>query len=291
MQRRWLVLSFLAVLGCKRAEGPSKQPPVTPDPVVATFAARRITTAELQRYFDDQSPFVRYHYGNPEGKKAVLEIMIQTQLLADQALKEGFDLDDESVEQFRKAIITQWRRTKFNEADGERDLSMADLHAYYEAHRSEYQRPERVRVRMLVFKASPGHEAAVQAEAEEAARSLAQAKDRTALSTLTGKLPGGASNGREIDLDFRSHDELAKSYGAAVADAANSLKEAGRAEPGRARDRWVLPVAVRGANPGRGAQLRGVRAGAPLPVVGRAKEQAVRRFHEDHDGAGPRRDR
>jgi len=224
MQRWRMVLVVLMVAGCRRSEGPSKPPRQTSEPVVATFADRRITTSELQRYFDDQSSFVRFHYGNAEGKKAVLQIMIQTELLADQAVKEGFDVDDEAVEQYRKAIITQWMRAKFHDDEGESDLSAADLRAYYEAHRAEYQRPERVRVRMTFFKASPGREAAVQAEAEKAARSLSQAKDRTAPADLAARDPEDASRGRQLDLDFRSHDELAKSYGEAVAAAADALK-------------------------------------------------------------------
>src|ERR1700722_5711361 len=94
MQRRLIVLSFLVVLGCKRSEAPSNRPAGNGDPVVATFADHRVTASEFQRYFNDQSPFVRSHYGSAEGRKSVLEVMIQTELLADQALKEGFDVDD-----------------------------------------------------------------------------------------------------------------------------------------------------------------------------------------------------
>ena len=104
MQRRLIVLSFLVVLGCKRSEAPSNRPAGNGDPVVATFADHRVTASEFQRYFNDQSPFVRSHYGSAEGRKSVLEVMIQTELLADQALKEGYDIDDEVVEQYRKAI-------------------------------------------------------------------------------------------------------------------------------------------------------------------------------------------
>src|SRR5581483_2491605 len=108
-------------------------------PLVATFAGHKIPTAELKRYFEEQSPFVRAHYKSEESKKALLKDLIEAQLLVDEGLKGGFDQDPLAIEHFQRSMITEWMAAKFNETQGEQSLSEADLHAYYDAHLDDYQ--------------------------------------------------------------------------------------------------------------------------------------------------------
>ncbi len=201
-------------------------------PFVATFAGHKIPTAELQRYFDEQTPSIRAQYQSEEKKKMLLNELITAQLLVDEGLKGGFQHDQIALDRFKKAMITGWMEGKYNDAEGEQGLSEAELRAYYQAHRDDYRRPERVRVEMIFFKATPGHEAAVQAEAEEALRSLSQTKDRGAFSRLAATRSNDDPSRKSMgDLDFRTRDELTKSYGAAVATAADSLSVPGQLSP------------------------------------------------------------
>jgi len=221
MRCKPLLLMVLFAAGCPKASGPRGRPAETGGPVVVTFADHSISTAELQKEFNEQSPFVRQHYQTLDKKKEFLETLIQNELLSDEALKAGFDKDDEVQNEFKKAMIQEWIRQKFNDADGMKSVSDASLHEFYDSHRDEYQRPERLRLQMVLF----AGEAKAKADAEHSLKALASKKDVSAFAELarmrsddpTSKMRGG-------DLDFHTHDELAKSYGDEVAKAADALK-------------------------------------------------------------------
>jgi peptidyl-prolyl cis-trans isomerase C len=140
-------------------------------------------------------------------------------------LKAGFDKDDEVLDEFKKSMIQEWIKAKFNDQDGMKSIPDSALHEFYDVHHDEYQRPERLRVQMVLFQSAPGGDAKAKAEAEQALKVLSTKKDVSAFAELartrsddpTSKMRGG-------DLDFRTHDELAKAYGEEVAKAADALR-------------------------------------------------------------------
>ena len=221
MRCKLFLLAVLLAAGCPKASGPRGRPAETSGPVVVTFADHSITTAELQKEFSEQSPFVRQHYQTLDKKKEFLETLIQNELLADEALKAGFDKDDEVQNEFKKAMIQEWIREKFNDADGMKSVPDASLHEFYDSHRDEYQRAERLRLQMVLF----AGDAKAKADAERSLKALTTKKDVSAFAELarmrsddpTSKMRGG-------DLDFHTRDDLAKSYGEEVAKAAEALK-------------------------------------------------------------------
>ncbi len=222
MPRRPFLLIALFAAGCPKPSGPRGHPVDTSGPVVATFGGHSMTTAELQKDFSEQSTFVRSHYKSLDKKREFLEVRIENDLLADEGLKAGFDKDDEVEDDCKKAVIQQWIRAKFNDDEGMRNISDAALHEYYDAHHELYQRPERSRLQIVLF----AGDAKAKADAEQALKTLASSKDVSAFADLArirsddpaSKIHGG-------DLDFRSHDDLAKSYGDEVAAAADALKD------------------------------------------------------------------
>ena len=221
MHRKPFLLIALLAAGCPKSSGPHGRPTETGGPAVVTFADHSISTAEFQKQFNAQSPFVRSHYQTLEKKKEFLETIVQNDLLADEALKAGFDKDDEVLDEFKKSMIQEWIRAKFNDQDGMKSIPDSALREFYDAHHDEYQRPERLRVQMVLFRG----DAKAKAEAEQALKTLATKKDVSAFAELarmrsddsTSKMRGG-------DLDFHTHDELAKAYGDEVAKAADALK-------------------------------------------------------------------
>jgi peptidyl-prolyl cis-trans isomerase C len=225
MQRQPFLLIVLFATGCPKSGGPHGRPTESGGPAVVTFADHSISTAEFQKQFNEQSPFVRSHYQTLEKKKEFLETIIQNDLLADEALKAGFDKDDEVLDEFKKSMIQAWIKAKFNDQDGMKSIPDSAIHEFYDAHHDEYQRPERLRVQMVLFQSARGGDAKAKAEAEQALKVLTTKKDVSAFAELartrsddpTSKMRGG-------DLDFHTHDELAKAYGDEVAKAADALR-------------------------------------------------------------------
>jgi peptidyl-prolyl cis-trans isomerase C len=225
MRHMCLLLATLLACGCSKSSGPRARPTETSGPVVATFGDHALTTAELQREFNDQSPFVRSHYQSMEKKKEFLESMIKTRLLADQALKDGFDKDDEVIEEQRKALIEEWTKEKFNDREGMKSIPDSALHQYYDSHLSDYQRPEELRVQIVLFASDHGGDAKAKADAIGARKALMARKDLAAFAELARERSDDApSKLRGGDLDFHTQDDLAKSYGDDVAKAAFGLK-------------------------------------------------------------------
>jgi parvulin-like peptidyl-prolyl isomerase len=221
MPRQLFLMIILLATACQKSSGPRGRPVETSGPVVATFGDHKMTTAELQRDFSEQSAFVRSHYQTLERKREFLEASIQNDLLDDEGLKAGFDKDDEVQDDCKKAVIEQWIRAKFNDDEGMRNVSEAELHDYYNAHHDLYQRPERLRLQIVLF----AGDAKARADAEHALKVLATKKDASGFAELARlRSDDPSSKMRGGDLDFQSHDELAKAYGEEVAKAADGLK-------------------------------------------------------------------
>ena len=77
MHRKPFLLIALLATGCPKSNGPHGRPTETGGPAVVTFADHAISTAEFQKQFNEQSPFVRSHYQTLEKKKEFLETIIQ----------------------------------------------------------------------------------------------------------------------------------------------------------------------------------------------------------------------
>jgi peptidyl-prolyl cis-trans isomerase C len=227
MRLKPFLLTALLAAGCPKS-GPHGRPAETSGPVVVTFADHSITTTELQKDFNEQSPFVRSHYQTLDKKKEFLETIVQNDLLADEALKAGFDKDDEVQEEFKKAMIQEWIKEKFNDQEGMKNVPDSALHEFYDAHLSEYQRPERLRLQMVLFESEHKGDAKAKGEAEQALKALNAKKDVSAFAELARmRSDDPPSKMRGGDLDFHSHDDLAKSYGDDFAKAADALKAPG----------------------------------------------------------------
>jgi peptidyl-prolyl cis-trans isomerase C len=119
-------------------------------------------------------------------------------------------------------------RKKFDEDPAVSKLSDDELKAYFDEHKDDYVKPERVRVQVIEFKGAPG-DSKVQTEAK---KDLAEVKEKSKKGDLAAfsllartRSDDDATKVRGGDADYKTHEELAKTYGDGVANTAASLKE------------------------------------------------------------------
>jgi peptidyl-prolyl cis-trans isomerase C len=217
------IVSALAPFACKKGQS---------GPAVAHVGGEVITAEEFKRRIDEQSPFLRARYNTLERKKELLEALIRNELLAQEAQREGLDKSPAVRDATKRAMIQELIKKQLDEKMSGSDIPEAELKTFYDAHVDDYVKPERARVYHIFLPAKDGKEKA-QARAKAAALLKdIQAREKKgevnafqAAAIKESKDPLSAPMGG--DLRFLSKDELTKSHGAELANAAFDLKTPG----------------------------------------------------------------
>src|SRR5438128_3196397 len=216
-------LCALAIGACKKSSS---------GPAVAHVGDEVITADEFKRRIDEQSPFLRARYGTLERKKELLEALIRNELLAQEAQREGLDKSPAVRDATKRAMIQELIKKQLDEKMSGADISDGELKAFYDAHLDDYVKPERARVYHIFLTAKDAKEKA-QAKAKGAAllkdiqarekkgevNAFQAAAIKESKDPLSAPLAG--------DLRFLSKDELTRSHGAELANAAFDLKNPG----------------------------------------------------------------
>lgn len=203
-------------------------------PVLARVGSEAITVDDYLARVEEQPPFVRQRYNTLERKKELLENIVRSELLAQEALRRGF-LDDPEVQStLKKVLVQKLMRVEFEQTDGSQ-IPEAELRAFYDANVTDYVKPERVRA-SHVFLAAAKNDAnrgKVKAEAQKLlaeiqraelagpGRSVFADKAKERSDDQTTRTVGG-------DLLFRTHEELSTQWGQPVAQAAFALENIGQ---------------------------------------------------------------
>src|SRR6266446_5172350 len=185
------LLATLVLVACKKSEKSG--------PVVAEVGSETITADEVKQRLNETSPFLRARYNTLEAKKQFVENMVRNELLAQEAIRQGYDKSPAVRETVKRAMIQELIKHQLDSKLTGTDIPDDELKKYYEAHIDEFVKPERARV-MHIF--LPAKDAKERADARKKAAA------------------GG-------DLRFLSKDELAKSYNTELATAAFELKNPG----------------------------------------------------------------
>jgi len=127
---------------------------------VVTFAGLlgggQITAGELSDAIRTQDPFLQQRYAGREGVRAVLERNLRVELLVQEAERRGYARHPEVLFAQRQSAVYALLQQDFEDPEAERAIRDADIRSYYEAHLSDYTRPEGRRASVLIFKPKPG---------------------------------------------------------------------------------------------------------------------------------------
>lgn len=231
-----LVLSFLLAAGCGKKPGREEvdfrhnrgAKAGTP---VATFGGDSITLEELDQRFAEMSPYARARYQTLEQKKEYLDGLVRFELFAAEALRRGLANDPEVVETAKKVMVQQLLKKELDEKPT--PISDEAIAAYYEKRKSDYVKPEMVRLAHVFLQGPKEDPAAREAAKKKADEVLAKARGLQPLDYQGfGQLVREHSEEPKTkpldgDLRFLSVEELTAQYGAAVAEAAAKLTQVG----------------------------------------------------------------
>ncbi|AGC45770.1 PpiC-type peptidyl-prolyl cis-trans isomerase [Myxococcus stipitatus DSM 14675] len=212
------------------ASRPSGQSAQDSGSVVAVINDRSLSAQEVKAKLDEQPLFVRSRYATTEKKKEFLDNLIRFELLVQEARRQGLENDPDVKATLEKVMVQKLLR-KQQEAAAAAPLDEAELRKYYDEHRSEFTKPERIRVSHL-FLAAPASDSALRTRSRaEATKILADIKSKesdplkTAFEVATTqKSQDTDSKSTGGDLGYRSREELTQAWGAAFTDAAFALQ-------------------------------------------------------------------
>lgn len=154
---------------------------------VAIVDGTPITKLELEDRIQNYPPFYRGRYESPEGKKELLDRMIDELDLYKEAEAQKLYLDSDVTKQLRLSRLQILDRALYKkEVKDKVKLTDAEITRYYKKHKDEYKVPAKVSIRRIVVK--------TKGEAEDV---LKQVKSKAPFDSLAMKysISGDAKNG------------------------------------------------------------------------------------------------
>ena len=219
-----VLCAVLALAACRKGEKSG--------PVVAEVGGEKITVDEVRQRLNETSPFLRARYNTVERKKEFLENMVRNELLAQEAIRQGYDKSPAVREQTKRAMIQELIKHQLDSKLAGTDIPEEELKKFYDAHLDDFVKPERARVFHILL---PAKDARERAEAKKKAAALLKDIDAREKKGEVNAFQGAAIKESKDapsaplggDLRFLSKDELTKAYNAELANAAFELKNPG----------------------------------------------------------------
>jgi peptidyl-prolyl cis-trans isomerase C len=140
----------------------SKLSPEQAAVVVARIGTREITLGELERKLMAEPPVVRSQFASVQKRKDYLQKLVQFEVLAQEAARQGLDKDPEVLDALQQALVKRYLATQGmggqgmggqgNDETDPAKIPEADLRAYYDHNPQVYHRPEMVEVSHILLK-------------------------------------------------------------------------------------------------------------------------------------------
>lgn len=140
----------------KPAEKPAATKPVIPEKdrklELARVGDAVITVGDLAERINRMSRYVRGRYESLEKKRALLDSMIEFEVLAKEAARRGFSKHPDVVRMLRQVMIQRLRQRVVEEKVKRSAISDEDVKAYYDKHKAQYNKPETVRASHILLR-------------------------------------------------------------------------------------------------------------------------------------------
>ena len=111
-----------------------------------------ITVADLSERINKMSKYVRGRYQSLDKKRAMLDSLVETEVLAKEAARRGFAKDPEVVRMLQQVMIQRLRQKVVEEKVKESDITDKDVKEFFEKNNAQYFKPATVRVSHILVK-------------------------------------------------------------------------------------------------------------------------------------------
>jgi peptidyl-prolyl cis-trans isomerase C len=236
LQSALLVALVLAVAGCPRKPAAPRGQPLAllGDEVL-------VTSAELEAELRNRSPTLPSGQIDAAAARDLLHKLIQFELLYRESAREGLEKDDEVGRQLKKAMLNQFVQHKLDQDPRAVPDTDAELMVFYEKHKDDYAKPERLRLLLIELKPQANPALAP----PEAAKALAELRSRgnsaAAFSALARQISADErTQSKGGETDWTAREDLVAHYGEPVLAAAENLQPNQTAGPVRGKDGWFL---------------------------------------------------
>jgi hypothetical protein len=212
---------------------------------IASIGGATFGTAEMEQRIRRQSSFMQERYSDLEVREKFVRNELRFELLAVEGWQRKLYEDPQIVAELKKAIVQRVIRDEQKRIEAEIQISAADLQAGYEASKSDFVKPEQIRLSIAVRY--------VKTEAERAAAHRRLEKAMQEVFELEKKnVTGGfykiaqdhsedeASRSAGGSLAFMDRETLTARWGEAVARAVFEQADVGDMMIGDAENAVVL---------------------------------------------------
>lgn len=117
---------------------------------LAKIGDTTITIGQFEDHLNKQGPFRRVQYSAPEKRQEFLDQMIDWELQAQHAQKQGHGDDPSVADQLKRVMSSLLLRREVDDRIRPEDVTDEEMRGYYDEHLTTFKRPERVRAYHIV---------------------------------------------------------------------------------------------------------------------------------------------
>lgn len=224
---------------------------VTPDtgPALVTYRGGSAGLSAVKSALTNEPASLR----SPKFARGVVEELVRARILAGLAVDKGYDRDPELAQRYAEQLAALYLEKEFEAPERAKGPTDEEVRAFFELHKGELSRPERVRLAAIGIRASkPAELASARTRAQSV---LAEARAREGDYYAFGELARRRSEeprtaAHQGELPFMMREELASAVGPEVAEAAFAMTESGKVRPALVEGRggfWILKLLGREA--------------------------------------------